>query len=77
MSKMLTALTVEKLKPRSARYEIPDAGQRGLYVVVFPTGVKSFICRYRFGHRKRKLTFGHLSLAAARKAAADALYEVH
>jgi integrase len=77
MSKVLTALTVEKLRPRSDRYEIPDAGQRGLYVVVFPTGVKSFICRYRFGHRKRKLTFGHLSLAAARKAAADALYEVH
>ena len=77
MSKILTALTVEKLRPRSARYEIPDAGQRGLYVVVFPTGVKSFICRYRFGHRKRKLTFGHVSLAAARKAAADALYEVH
>ena len=77
MPKVLTAITVEKLKPRSARYEIPDAGQRGLLVVTFPSGKKSFIVRYRFGGQKRKLTLGGISLAAARKAAADALYEVH
>src|SRR5262249_23102974 len=51
--------------------------QRGLLVVVFPSGQKSFIVRYRFGSRKRKLTLGGISLAAARKAAAAALFDVH
>jgi integrase len=77
MSKGLTAIAIEKLKPRPERYEVPDGGQRGLLLCVFPSGQKSFIVRYRFGGRKRKLTLGGISLAAARKAAAAALYEVH
>jgi integrase len=77
MSKALTAIAVDKLKPRPDRYEVPDGGQRGLKVVVFPSGAKSFIVRYRFGGTLRKLTLGGVSLAAARKAAAAALYEVH
>jgi hypothetical protein len=70
MSKILTAVAVDRLKARPSRYEIPDGGQRGLLVAVFPSGKKSFIVRYRFGGRKRKLTLGGVSLAAARKAAA-------
>jgi integrase len=77
MSRILTAVAVDKLRARPSRYEVPDGGQRGLLVVVFPSGKKSFIVRYRFGVRKRKLTLGGMSLAAARKAAAAALYEVH
>lgn len=77
MSKALTAIAIDKLKARPARYEIPDGAQRGLLVAVFPSGKKSFIVRYRFGGIKRKLTLGGVSLAAARKAAAAALYEVH
>jgi integrase len=77
MSKALTAIAVDKLKARPGRYEVADAGQRGLLVAVFPSGKKSFIVRYRFGGVKRKLTLGGVSLAAARKAAAAALYEVH
>ena len=77
MSKALTAIAVDKLKAKPSRYEVPDAGQRGLLVAVFPSGKKSFIVRYRFGGVKRKLTLGGVSLAAARKAAAAALYEVH
>src|SRR5262245_59129887 len=77
MSKHLTAIAIAKLKPGPNRYEIPDAGQRGLLVVVFPSGKKSFIVRYRFAGIKRKLTLGDIGLAAARKAAAEALYEVH
>ncbi|HVQ81184.1 MAG TPA: Arm DNA-binding domain-containing protein, partial [Pseudolabrys sp.] len=73
----LTAVAVDKLKARPGRYEVPDAGQRGLLVAVFPSGKKSFIVRYRFGGIKRKLTLGGVSLAAARKAAAAALYDVH
>src|SRR5215813_7659538 len=77
MSKYLTAIAIIKLKPRPTRYEVPDGAQRGLLAVVFPSGKKSFIVRYRFGGVKRKLTLGGISLAAARKAAAAALYEVH
>ncbi|MGB8280620.1 MAG: Arm DNA-binding domain-containing protein, partial [Pseudolabrys sp.] len=77
MSKALTAIAVDKLRPKASRYEIPDGGQRGLLVVVFPSGKKSFIVRYRYGGIKRKLTLGGINLAAARKAAAAALYEVH
>lgn len=77
MSKALTAIAVDKLKAKPSRYEVPDAGQRGLLVAVFPSGKKSFIVRYRFGGVKRKLTLGGVGLAAARKAAAAALYEVH
>jgi integrase len=77
MAKVLTSIAIDKLKPAASRYEVPDGGQRGLLVVVFPSGKKSFIVRYRFGGVKRKLTLGGISLAAARKAAAAALYEVH
>jgi integrase len=77
MTKSLTPITVEKLKPAATRYEIADGGQRGLKLVIFPSGQKSFVVRYRFNGVKRKLTLGHVGLAAARKAAAAALYEVH
>jgi integrase len=77
MNKPLTTITVDKLKPQATRYEVPDGGQRGLLLTVFPSGKKSFIVRYRFGGVQRKLTLGGLSLAAARKAAAAALYDVH
>ena len=76
MPKALTAIAIDKLKPKPNRYEVPDPGQRGLLLVVFPTGRKSFIVRYYFGGVKRKLTLGGISLAAARKEAAAALYEV-
>jgi hypothetical protein len=59
------------------RREIPDPGARGLYVVVQPSGVKSFAVRYRHAGKPRKLTLAAgISLAAARKAAAGALYEL-
>jgi integrase len=77
MSKMLTDITIRNLKPGPVRREIPDAGARGLYVVIQPGGAKSFAVRYRYGGKPRKLTLtGGISLAAARKAASDALYEV-
>jgi integrase len=77
MAKALTAITVEKLKPKAKRYEVADAGQRGLYVVTFPTGVKSYICRYRFGGKKYKLTFKNMSLADARLATSKAMHQLH
>jgi integrase len=75
--KTLTDIAIRNIKPGPVRREIPDAGARGLYVVVQPSGVKGFAVRYRFGGKPRKLTLqAGVSLAAARKAAADALFEV-
>jgi integrase len=73
----LTDITIRNLKPKAARYELPDPGARGLYVVVHPSSKKSFVVRYRHSGQPRKLTLqAGISLAAARKLCADALHEV-
>ena len=72
----LTDLSIRNLRPGKARYEVSDGGT-ALRVVVHETGRKSFAVRYRHNGVQRKLTLnGGISLAAARKLAADALYEV-
>ena len=71
----LTAIAVENIKPGPRRREIPDSGCQGLYLVVQPSGRKSWAVRYRFQGTPRKLTLdGALTLASARKAATDALH---
>jgi integrase len=77
MIRNLTDVSVRNLKPKAKPYEIPDARARGLRVVVFPSGARSWIVRYRFGGRTRKLTLqSGLTLAAARLAAADAMHQL-
>ena len=77
MSKVLTDISIRNMKPAKARREVPDPGARGLYVVIQPSGLKSFAVRYRYAGMPRKLTLQTgITLAAARKATADALYEV-
>lgn len=77
MAKALTAASVEKLLPDPAkRLEVPDGLLAGLYLVVQPTGKKSWAVRYRAGGSPRKLTLGPypaLDLSAAREAAREAL----
>src|ERR1700730_16253782 len=71
----LTAKSVEHLKPRDHRVEIPDAGAAGLYLVLQSSGVRSWAVRYRHNGKSVKLTLGAwpaMTLADARKAAADA-----
>jgi integrase len=78
MAKRLTDITIRNLKERADRYEVRDAVSP-LRVVVQPSGHKSFIVRYRspIDGKPAKLTLtAGISLAAARKEAADALYEV-
>ena len=58
MPKVLTAQTVEKMKAGPTRREIPDARLTGLYLVVQPSGAKSWALRYRYGGKSRKLTLG-------------------
>ena len=73
----LTTKFVENVRPAAVRREIPDAGCRGLYLVVQPTGRKVWAVRYRFEGVTRKLTLdAGLTLAAARKAATAALHEL-
>jgi integrase len=95
--KALTDFAIKNLKAGDARLELPDGGARGLYLVVQPSGVKSFAVRYRHNGRPQKLTLGRwqspadlketvespdpkigdaLSLAGARKLAADTLHQV-
>jgi integrase len=77
MAKALTAKSVENIKPGTARREIPDAGCRGLYFIRQPSGRQAWAVRYRFQGTPKKLTLdGALTLAAARKAATDALHEL-
>ena len=72
-----TDVAVRNLKPGPKRYEVPDPGARGLYVQVQPSGRKGYAVRYRYNGTPRKLTLTPgLSLAAARKAAADAMFEL-
>jgi integrase len=94
-TKVLTPLVVGNTKPGRARREIPDGGCRGLYLIVQPTGSKSWAVRYRLAGKPDKLTLGPvlhlergereperpgigapLSLAAARKLAAETLHQV-
>ena len=76
----LTDRVVQQAKPGTARMEMADALVPGLYLVVQPTGVKSWAVRYRIGNQTRKLTlsgrYPALPLAKAREAARTALESV-
>jgi integrase len=78
MAKRLTAIAIENFKPSDQRREISDG--RGLYLVVQPSGAKSWCVRYRrrSDRKARKLTLdgGALSLAEARARAAEAMRQV-
>jgi integrase len=77
MSKALTDIAIRNIKPRKTRMEIPDAKAHGLYLIVQPSGRKTFAVRYRIHGQPKKLTLqAGIELAAARKAAAAAMYEV-
>jgi integrase len=76
---MLTARTIETIKPGSDRQEIADRHLPSLYLVVQPSGHKSWAVRYRSQGRPRKYTIGSypaLDLKTARKLASQALRAV-
>ncbi|MBK0399503.1 integrase arm-type DNA-binding domain-containing protein [Limibaculum sp. M0105] len=79
MAKTLTAPAVERIKPTDKRQEVPDAALPGFYLIVQPSGGKSWAVRYRHNGKPRKLTLGafpKLGLAAAREKAREALRTV-
>ncbi|POR41171.1 site-specific integrase [Methylobacterium sp. V23] len=76
MAKPLTARAVEQAKPEGRVREIPDGGLPGLYLVIQPSGTRSFTLRYRHIGRTRNMTLGRwpaFSLGEARDAARTAL----
>jgi integrase len=76
------AAWVDRIRPASSRRELPDRGNgriTGLYLVVQPSGAKSWAVRYRHNGKPRKMTIGTcaaFNLAEAREAAHKALNAV-
>jgi integrase len=72
----LTTRTIEAIKPSEARREIPDSLLPSLYLVVQPSGAKSWATRYRHNGLSRKHTLGSypaIDLKTARQLGAKAL----
>lgn len=76
MAVELTPVAVEKMKPGAARREVPDGRFKGLYLVIQPSGSKSWAFRYRTTEgTPRKLTLGSwplMDLKSAREEASKA-----
>ncbi|NRP22381.1 Prophage CP4-57 integrase [Ensifer adhaerens] len=72
---LLTDKTIQALKPKPNRQEIADTGAKNLYIVVQPSGSKSWAYRFSLNGKGAKLTFGGypaISLREARKLAGEA-----
>jgi integrase len=76
---MLTDAKIRTLQTPATRREIPDGRITGLYLVLQPSGAKSWALRYRAAGKPAKLTLGSypvLDLATARRRAQEALGDV-
>jgi integrase len=76
---MLTDLGIKNLPLPDKRREVPDGKIAGLYLVLQPSGARSWAVRYRVNGLSRKLTIGPhptIDLATARKRAREALGDV-
>jgi integrase len=73
---MLTDMGIKKLALPDKRREVPDGKVSGLYLVVQPSGAKSWALRYRIAGKPAKLTLGPyppVDLSTARRRAQEAL----
>ena len=71
--KSLDVKTIDSLKPKARPYRVSDGN--GLLLDVRPSGAKVWLCRITVNGRRRDMGLGGyptVSLAQARKAAADA-----
>jgi len=72
----MTDKSVRAARPTATRQQIADDLIKGLYLIVQPTGKKSWTARYRHGGVQRRVTLGYypvIGLAEARKLAGDLL----
>ena len=67
MAKKLTDIAIRNMKPGPARREIPDGGN-GLYLVLQPSGARSFALRFRRDGRPTKFTLGTWFVGSAQEA---------
>ena len=75
VARVITARFVETVRPKATRTEYPDAGCPGLYLIVQPSGTRTWAFRFVHSGKSGKKTLGAagdggLSLAAARATAA-------
>lgn len=79
-TRILKSKTIDAIKPDpKRRVEIPDGIVPGLYLVVQPSGKKSWALRFRYGGKPAKLTFGRyptIALADARTKARGELQKL-
>jgi integrase len=76
---MLTDFQVKNIPNPDKRREVPDGKVGGLYLVIQPSGARSWALRYRVDGKPKKLTigsYGATGLAAARRRAQEALGEI-
>jgi integrase len=76
---MLTDVQIRKLPTPETRREVPDGKIAGLYLVVQPSGAKSWALRYRVAGAPKKFTIGpypQISLGEARRRAQEAIGEI-
>ncbi len=79
MPDILTDARIRSEKPSEKRREVPDGKIGGLYLVVQPSGARSWAVRYRVDGTPKKLTIGPypgIDLATARKRAQEAIGEI-
>lgn len=70
---MLTVATIKSAAPADKAYKLHDSG--GLFLLVLPSGTKSWRQKYRFGGKEKQLTHGRfplLTLKDAREARDEA-----
>jgi integrase len=60
---MLTDAAVRKLKSGRRRREVLDKGSRSLYLVIQPSGAKSWAVRFKIRGKRFKLTLGTVDLS--------------
>ena len=68
MAEHLTDYRVKNLKPRSSRYKIFDDFGKGLFLVVRPTGSKSWFMKYRINKKEKTLFLGQYPTVAVKDA---------
>jgi integrase len=67
-----TVKQIEALKPEAKEYPVKHRDETGLWLIVTPTGTKTWQLFYMFGGKQRKLVIGPVGLAEARAKAAAA-----
>ncbi|MFZ9053926.1 MAG: Arm DNA-binding domain-containing protein, partial [Woeseiaceae bacterium] len=70
----LTALKIRQAKPKEKPYKLFD--ERGLFLLVNPTGSKLWRFRYKYAGKEKQISFGHypdISLADAQASRGQAL----